>query len=646
MARNLTQKILEAHLQDGVLQPGGEIALRIDHCLMQDATGTMVWLEYEAMGKDRVYCEVAVQYIDHNLLQTDFKNADDHKFLETAAVHFGACCSLPGNGISHQVHMERFGVPGKTLIGSDSHTPAAGGLAMLAIGAGGLSVALALAGQPYSLPCPAVWGVRLTGRLAPWVSSKDIILEMLRRHSVKGAVGRVIEYYGPGVETLSVSDRAAIANMGAELGATSTVFPSDERTRTYLESQGRAEAWVPLAADPGCDYDYHEEIDLGALVPLIACPSMPDNVVPVAEVAGTPVHQVLVGSSANPGFEAIWHCVEVLRRRPAHPSVSFHINPGSRQVIANVADQGGVTVLLENGATIHQSGCLGCIGMGQAPGTGQVSLRTFPRNFKGRSGNQDDQVYLCSPETAVAAAITGQITDPREMGEWMDYPNAQAPARLRVVERIVRPDDNHGAVEILRGPNIKPFPDFDPMDRTITAEVLLKVPDNITTDHILPAGSDILPLRSNIPAISEYVYRRHYPHFIDNVHARQGAGAGAVSAVIVGGENYGQGSSREHAAIAPRYLGVKVKLAKSYARIHKANLVNFGIAPLEFADPADYDRIEEGMTLTFPDIAERIGRGDVEIPFTVEGRTFQARLKASARERQCLVAGGLINLLK
>lgn len=638
-ARNLTRKIIEAHLLNGEMAPGEEIAIRVDHALMQDATGTMVWLEFEAMGVERVQTELAVQYIDHNLLQTDFKNADDHKFLETAATHFGARCSLPGNGISHQVHMERFGAPGKTLIGSDSHTCAGGGLAMLAMGAGGLSVAMAMAGNPYSLPCPAVWGVKLTGHLQPWVSSKDIILEMLRRHGVKGGVGRVIEYYGPGVETLTVTDRAAIANMGAELGATSTLFPSDEQTRKYLVSQDRADAFVPMIADEGADYDVHDEIILDEVVPLIAKPSMPDNVVPVSEVEGTPCHQVLVGSSANPGYEALWHCVEVLRQKPVHSQVAFHINPGSRQVIANIAEQGGAASLIEAGASIHQSGCLGCIGMGQAPGSGQVSLRTFPRNFKGRSGNQDDQVYLCSPETAVASGVTGAITDPRKCGEFMEYPAVQPLEKYTIVERIVTPPDEPSSVEIIRGPNIKPFPDFAVLDESLEEEVLLKVPDNITTDHILPAGSEILPLRSNIPAISDYVYKRHYPRFIERVKE-------VGSGVIVGGENYGQGSSREHAAIAPRYLGVKLKLVKSYARIHIANLFNFGIVPLTFANPADYDAIEEGAVLRFPDIRKHIAEGAEDIPFFCGDRECVAHLNATPREREDLLAGGLINTMR
>jgi len=643
MALNLTHKILREHLVSGELKPGQEISLRIDHCLLQDATGTMAWLEFEAMKLDRVHCERAVQYIDHNLLQTDFKNADDHAYLQSVAARYGAICSLPGNGVSHQVHMERYGIPGKTMLGADSHTPAAGGIAMLAIGAGGLSVALAMAGKPYSLPCPAVWGVKLTGRLKPWVSSKDVILELLRRHTVKGAVGRVLEYYGPGVETLTATDRAAIANMGTELGATSTVFPSDERTREFLESQGRGGDWRPLAADEGAGYDFQEEIVLDDLVPLIAKPSMPDNVVPVADVEGTTVHQVIVGSSANPGYEAIWVCVEVFKRRGVHPGVAFHINPGSRQVIANVAEQGGVAALLAAGAVIHQPGCLGCIGMGQAPGTGQVSLRTFPRNFKGRSGTVDDQVYLCSPETAAAAGVFGRITDPRKLGEFMEYPTGTGLKRYTVVERVADRPEDPLKVQIVRGPNIKPFPEFAPMSESMVCEVVLKVGDNVTTDHIMPAGAEILPLRSNIPAISEFVFKRHYPRFQENIQrVRKAGGAGA----IIGGENYGQGSSREHAAIAPRYLGVAVKLARSFARIHKANLFNFGIIPLTFADPSDFEKIEEGALLRFPDIRKRIESGAEDIPFECGAKTFQARLHATARERQYLLAGGLINTVK
>ncbi len=432
MPKNLTHKILDAHLMEGKLVPGEEIGTRIDHTLLQDATGTLAMLEFEALGIDAVRAELAVQYVDHNILQTDNKNADDHRFLQTACARFGIYFSPPGNGVSHQVHMERFGVPGKTLLGADSHTPGAAGVSMLGIGAGGLDVAMAMAGRPYYFPCPRVLGVRLTGALPDWVSAKDVILEMLRRYDVKGCVGKIVEYYGPGVRSLSATDRETIGNMGAELGATSTLFPSDERTRAYLEAQGRGHQWIPLASDDGADYDEHDEIDLSTLEPLIACPSSPGNVVPVKEVAGTPVHQSITGSSVNSSFRDLMIVAKIMEGRHANPTTSFHINPGSRQVIENLTAQGGALALLRAGARIHQSGCLGCIGMGQAPGTGQVSLRTFPRNFPGRSGTKDDQVYLCSPETAAAAALKGVITDPRELGKEMDYPRVQDPEKYVV----------------------------------------------------------------------------------------------------------------------------------------------------------------------------------------------------------------------
>ena len=462
MARNLAAKILEAHLVEGRLAPGEEISIRIDQTLLQDATGTMVMLEFMAMGTPRVKVELAAQYIDHNLLQTDFRNADDHAFLTSAARKFGLYLSKPGNGVSHQVHLERFGVPGKILLGADSHSPTAAGLAMIAIGAGGLDVALAMAGHPFRLPCPRIMGVRLTGSLPDWVSGKDVILEMLRRHTVKGGVGKIIEYYGPGVETLSATDRATIGNMGAELGATSTVFPSDRRTREFLESQGRGAAWLELSADPGADYDDHDEIDLSTLEPLIACPSSPDNVVPVREIEGLKVDQVIVGSSVNSSFRDLMTVCRVLDGRRVAPHVSFNINPGSRQVLENVTVQGGIIPLLMAGAQIHQPGCLGCIGMGQAPGTGQVSLRTFPRNFPGRSGTLNDKVYLCSPETAAAAGVFGVVTDPRKLGELMPWPDVGNPEKYLIDDSsIIPPLEDTGEVEIVTGPNIVPLPEFE-----------------------------------------------------------------------------------------------------------------------------------------------------------------------------------------
>ncbi|MRR34147.1 aconitate hydratase [bacterium] len=642
MPKNLATKILEAHLVEGELIPGREIAIRIDHCLLQDATGTMALLEFMAMGTPRVKVELAAQYIDHNLLQTDNRNADDHVFLMTAARRFGIHVSKPGNGVSHQVHLERFGIPGKVMLGADSHTPTAAGLTMLAIGAGGLDVAMAMAGHPFHLPCPKVMGVRLTGRLPAWVSGKDVILEMLRRHSVKGGVGRIIEYYGPGVETLSATDRATIGNMGAELGATTSIFPSDHRTREFLESQGRGDCWVPLAADPGAAYDEYQELDLSEVEPLIACPSSPDNVVPVREVEGTRVDQVIVGSSVNSSFRDLMTVCRILDGRRVAPHVSFNINPGSRQVLENVADQGGFMMLLMAGAQVHQPGCLGCIGMGQAPGTGQVSLRTFPRNFPGRSGTRSDRVYLCSPETAAAAGVFGVITDPRKLGDLMPWPALANPERYLVDDSSIifpLPAPEAEKVEILTGPNIVPFPEFEPLPDELTASVILKVADNISTDTIMPAGNKVLPFRSNIPAISNFVFEQLDPDF-----PRRAKEKG--NGVVVGGENYGQGSSREHAALAPRYLGIRVKIAKGFARIHKANLINFGILPLTFRDPADYDRINQGDTIAFRNLWKLVSSGEREIPFTVNGKEIVTILEVSDRERTELLAGGALNVVR
>lgn len=638
--KNLATKILEAHLVKGKLVPGTEIAIRVDHTLLQDATGTMAVLEFIAMGVPRVKVELAAQYIDHNLLQTDSKNADDHVFLMTAAQKFGIHLSKPGNGVSHQVHLERFGVPGRVMLGADSHTPTAAGLSMLAIGAGGLDVALAMAGHPFSLPCPRIMGVKLTGQLPPWVSGKDVILEMLRRHTVKGGVGKIIEYYGPGVATLSVTDRGTIGNMGAELGATTSVFPSDHRTREFLESQGRGDAWVEMAADPGCSYDEYDEIDLSQVEPLIACPSSPDNVVRVKDVEGVRVDQVIVGSSVNSSFRDLMTVCRILDGRRVAPHVSFNINPGSRQVLENVAAQGGFMSLLLSGAQVHQPGCLGCIGMGQAPGTNQVSLRTFPRNFPGRSGTKNDKVYLCSPETAAAAGIYGVITDPRKLGELMEWPAVQNPDTYVVDDSsIIYPLADPSGVEIVTGPNIVPFPDFEALPAELTAEVIIKVGDNISTDTIMPAGNKVLPFRSNIPAISQFVFEQLDPEF-------PGRAKEKVNGVVVGGENYGQGSSREHAALAPRYLGIRAKLAKSFARIHKANLINFGILPLAFKNPADYDTLAQGDRLTFRNLRGLVADGATEIPVQANGREILTILDVSERERQEILAGGTLNLVR
>ena len=640
MAKNLTQKILSAHLVEGDLQPGQEIAIKIDHTLLQDATGTMAMLEFEALGTERVEVDLAAQYVDHNLLQTDFKNADDHKYLRTACAHYGVHYSEPGNGISHIVHMERFGRPGLTMLGADSHTPGAAGVSMLAIGAGGMDVALAMAGRPYYLPCPKVLGVKLTNWLPDWVSAKDVILEMLRRYDVKGCVGKVVEYYGPGVANLSATDRMTIGNMGTELGATTSIFPSDERTRQWLRAQGREKDWLEMQADSGCNYDEYDEIDLSTVEPLIACPTSPGNVKRIREVAGTKVDQVIVGSSVNGSYRDLMVTAGIMEGKHAAHDLSFHVNPGSRQVLENVANKGAVMPLLLAGTRIHQSGCLGCIGMGQAPGTDQVSLRTFPRNFPGRSGTKGDQVYLCSPETAAASAIKGVITDPRDLGHEKDYPRISEPDRYLVdTSSIVFPDDELFQTKIIRGPNIKPFPEFDKLPINLQAKVALVVADNISTDGIMPAGSKVLPLRSNIEAISEYVFYQIDPEFYKRCRKYH-------NSVVIGGENYGQGSSREHAALAPRFLGVRAKIVKSFARIHKANLCNFGILPLTFKDPGDYPFFGQDAAIEMPHIRERLTAGEREIPVMIGDREIITLLDVSDRQRDHLLAGGTLNFVR
>ncbi|MFQ5735972.1 MAG: aconitate hydratase [Thermodesulfobacteriota bacterium] len=639
--KSLARKILEAHMVSGRWAPGEEIAIRIDQTLTQDATGTVAYLEFEALGLPSVRTELSVSYVDHNLLQTDFKNADDHRFLYTSAMKYGSYYSPPGNGVSHPVHMERFGVPGKTLLGSDSHTSTAGALGMIAIGAGGLDVGLAMAGEPFHLAVPGILGVRLAGRLKKWVSAKDVILEMLRRHTVKGGVGRIIEYWGPGVRTLSATDRATITNMGAELGATTSIFPSDERTREFMRSHGRASGWAPLAADRGAQYDETDEIDLSKLVPLIACPSSPDNVRPVTEVEGTPVAQVIIGSSVNFSYRDLMVAARAIKGRSVAPGVSFEINPGSRTVLENVERAGGTVMLNHAGARIHQSGCLGCIGMGQAPPTGTVSVRTFPRNFPGRSGTEGDRVYLCSPETAVAAAIYGSITDPRKLGS---FPRLTEPKRYVYNEEIIRKPmtaARRREVSVIRGPNITPFPAFGALPESYEGEVLIKTGDNISTDSIMPAGNEVLPLRSNIPAISEHLFERMEKGF--GRRCREAGGG-----IIVGGENYGQGSSREHAAIAPRYLGIRAKIAKSFARIHRTNLINFGIVPLTFKDPGDYDAVKQGDRLLLASIGKAIRRGaaETEAVRVGDGRRIPLVIGLSGRERKSVAAGGMLNLIK
>ncbi len=637
---NVTQKILSAHLVSGEMTPGTEIAIRIDQTLTQDATGTMAYLQFEAIGIPRVRTKLSVSYVDHNTLQTGFENSDDHKFLQSAAAKFGVYFSRPGNGICHQVHIERFGRPGYTLLGSDSHTLGAAGVSVLGIGAGGLDVALAMAGHPYHLPCPKVLGVKLTGDLPEWVSAKDVILEMLRRYDVKGCVGRIVEYYGPGVKSLSATDRETIGNMGTELGATTSIFPSDENTRAYLEAQGRGGDWVELSADQGAQYDENDEIDLSKVEPLIAKPSSPGNVVPVREVAGLKVDQVIVGSSVNSSFRDLMIVARILEGRHASAWTSVNVNPGSRQVIENVAVRGGVVPLLRAGARIHEPGCLGCIGMGQAPGTGQISLRTMPRNFPGRSGTKDDRVYLCSPETGAAAALKGVITDPRDLGRDMEYPKIEEPKEYLVDDvSIIKPSEDLRKTEVVRGPNIAPLPKFDPAPELLETKVVLVVGDNISTDTIMPAGSKVLPLRSNIPAISQFVFS-----ILDTEFADKCRDAGAVT--VIGGENYGQGSSREHAALAPRYLGVRAVIAKSFARIHMANLCNYGILPLVFTNPDDYNLMNPGAKIVYRDIPRFLKSGAVEMPVEVDGKEIRVFLNVSARMRRLLLAGGALNLVK
>lgn len=640
MGQTVAEKILAAHLVEGELKKGEEIGLRIDQTLTQDATGTMAYLEFEAIGISRVRTELSVSYVDHNMLQADFKNADDHVFLRGTARKFGLHFSPPGNGICHQVHLERFGIPGKTLLGSDSHTPTGGGLGMLAMGAGGLDVAMAMAGRPFYLVMPKIYGIKLIGKLRPWVAARDVLLEILRQLTVKGGVGYIMEYFGPGVAELSLTDRATITNFGAELGATTSLFPSDENTRKYLAAQGREEQWQHLVADPDAEYDKVLEIDMSTLEPMIACPSSPDNVVKVSEVAGKPVAQVLVGSCTNSSLRDLTAVAKIMEGREAHPDLSFEVNPGSRQAIENLTAQGDVLPLLQAGARIHQSGCLGCIGMGQAPPTGMISLRTFSRNFPGRSGNKGDKVYLCSPEVAAASAVKGVITDPRDLGEYPAFslPDTYLPGDQRIEPPLSEAES--AEVEIIRGPNIAPFPEFEPLSETWKGRVVLKLADNITTDHIMPAGAAILPLRSNIPAISEYVFSQITECFACDM--KEAMSAGHFGAVV-GGDNYGQGSSREHAALAPRYLGVQVKLVKSFARIHKANLINFGILPLTFVDPDDYDKVKQGAEMVIPGIREAVASGAETVTVEIDGVPVQARCDLSQRHREIMVAGGLLN---
>jgi len=641
MGINVARKLIETHLVEGEMTAGEEIALTIDQTLTQDATGTMVMLEFEAMQVPRVKTKLSAQYVDHNLLQTDFKNADDHLFLLSACKKFGVWYSRPGNGVSHPVHMERFGIPGQTLLGSDSHTPAAGALGMLAMGAGGLEVAMAMAGEAIYLRMPEVMGVRVTGALPDWVNAKDVILEMLRRYGVGGGVGKIIEYYGPGLDNLSAMDRHVIANMGTEMGATTTVFPSDETVRRFLMSQGRDSVWSRIEADPDAEYDTHDDIDLSSLEPLIALPSSPGNVVPVREVAGREIFQAYIGSSANPGLRDFAVPALMVEGRAANDRVSFDVNPTSRQMLENLADSGLLANLVRAGARIHQAGCGGCIGMGQAPATGKISLRTVPRNFPGRSGTKEDSVYLCSPETAAASALTGVITDPRSMD--IDYPIFISDTPIQInTKMLVPPSPSGNGVELEKGPNIKPLPEFDPLPDKVEGPVLLKLGNDISTDEIMPAGADVLPYRSNIPEISRYVFSRIDERFYDRAMELRGR-----NFMVVGGYNYGQGSSREHAAIAPRYLGLRIVLAKSFARIHWQNLANFGILPLTFANPSDYDAIDPGDQLVAGNLCSILLHGDgIRITNATQHRSIEVALSLTDRQIEMILEGSLINVVR
>ncbi len=642
---NVAQKLIAGHLVDGRMALGQEIGLQIDQTLTQDATGTMVMLELEAMHVDRVTTELSVQYVDHNLLQEDFKNPDDHVFLQSACRRFGIWFSRPGNGVSHPLHQERFGVPGKTLLGSDSHTCAAGAIGMLAIGAGGIEVATAMVGLPFYVKMPEIWGIRLTGHLPDWVSAKDVILELLRRHGVKGGVGRIIEYYGPGLQSLSTMDRHVIANMGAELGATTTVFPSDDIVRRFLRSQQREQCWTEIVADPDACFDIDEPMDLSQLEPLIAMPSSPGNVVPVRTVAGEPIYQAYLGSSANPGYRDFAMAAEIVRGKQIHPRVSFDVNPTSRQILEQLIHDGHLQALVHSGARIHQAGCNGCIGMGQAPATDKLSLRTVPRNFPGRSGTREDKVCLVSPETAAASALRGMITDPRTLAGEMAYPDIAETDPIVNTDMFQPPLDKEEAqlTEIIKGPNIASIPELDPLPDQIAVPVLLIVGDNISTDEILPAGARVLPFRSNIPEISQYVFAPIAPDY----PARAAKTRGTSGHMVVGGQNYGQGSSREHAALAPRFLGLRIVIAKSFARIHWQNLINFGVLPLTFADSASYDGVKTDDVLLIERLHDSLISGStVEVANTTRAIRFATRHELSARQIEILRARGLINWVK
>jgi len=633
---NLAQKIIAEHLIQGRMIPGEEIAIKIDQTLTQDATGTMAYLQFEALGLPRVKVDLAVSYVDHNTLQIGFENADDHLFLQSVAAKYGVIFSRPGNGICHQVHLERFAAPGKTLLGSDSHTPTAGGIGSLAMGAGGLEVAVAMAGMPFYLCMPKIVRVNLYGRLGPWVSAKDVILELLRRLTVKGGVGKIFEYNGEGIRHLSVPERATITNMGAELGATTSIFPSDDITLDFLKRQGREKDFRELSPDEGASYDEVIDLDLTTLEPLVAQPHMPDNVAPVREVGPIKIHQVAIGSCTNSSYTDLMKVAAILKGKRVHPEVSLVIAPGSRQVLHMLAQNGALADLIAAGARILECACGPCIGMGQAPPSGGVSLRTFNRNFQGRSGTPDALVYLASPEVAAASALTGRLTDPRELG---DPPSVSCPEAFYQNDNLfLFPPEDGSQVEIRRGPNIKPLPLGQPLEPVLTAPVLLKVGDNTTTDHITPAGSKYLPLRSNIPALAEYTF-----HSIDPTFARRAKEAGR--GIILGGENYGQGSSREHAAFCPMYLGIRAVIARSFARIHRSNLINFGVLPLTLVDPEDYHRIGQGDVLEL-NLEEGLAQEAFWVKNLTRGFDFKVMHHLSPRQKEIIRAGGLLNYTK
>jgi aconitate hydratase len=635
MGLTIAEKIIKAHLVSGEMKTGEEIALKIDQTLTQDATGTMAYLEFETMGIPRVKTELSVAYIDHNTLQSGFMNADDHRFIRSMAARYGLYFSRPGNGICHQVHLERFGRPGKTLIGSDSHTPTGGGIGMLAMGAGGQDVAVAMGGGAYHITMPKMYKIELTGRLRPFVTAKDVSLELLRRISVKGGVGAIIEWGGEGVKTLSVPERATITNMGTETGATTSIFPSDEVTREFLKAEGREEAWTELKSDDDAVYDKIIEIDLSELEPMIACPHSPDNVKKVSELKDVKVDQVCIGSCTNSSLYDMLKVAEILKGKVVNPDVSLSVSPGSKQVLTMLADCGALSDILGAGARVLECACGPCIGMGFSPNSGGVSLRTFNRNFEGRSGTADGQVYLVSPETAAASALTGYITNPMTLGDGI---KVQLPETFKIDDSAIEPPlppEAAAEVEIQRGPNIKPFPDGDPLPDEFKAELVLKVGDNITTDHIMPAGSKILPYRSNIPHLSQYCFGVCDETFPDRAKA-------AGRSIVLGGSNYGQGSSREHAALVPLYLGVRVVIAKSFARIHAANLINAGILPLTLAEAGDYDCIEQGDTLKITGIYESLDSGAFRLNDITKGKTFDLKGEFTERQKAILKAGGLL----